>query len=562
MMLLLVMGCAPAPDADPAESAPPDTAAGPAVEGGAEADVVYDPTVLHEVVVTLDPSDWAELRVQERNFYELFAEECMDGPWPSPYTWFAADVTVDGEALGSVAVRKKGLLGSVTADRPSLRVDVDRYQDGARYHGLRKLVLNNNNQDPSRLRTCLAHQWFADAGLVAPRCALAHVVVNGEDLGVYAQTEAIDEDLVHRREGAPPASLYEGTLSDFRDGWTQTFEPESDGADGHELLAVVAALEADDDALLAELDLVVDLDRFFTFWAAESLAGHWDGYNGNTNNFYVYAAAEDGRLRFIASGPDAVWDSRQPFGAGQPVWVATASALANRLIAHDEGRERYIAALERLLAEQWNEAARLDTLDAWKDLVAPVDSASQRTAIADLRDVVAARASDLEATLGGRFDPGALRGELCWTDVGVVTVDFAGTFGTYPGGDLYTGGTALPYYELAGVEYVALESGVSVGWADDGSGDALWLTISEIAPDTWLAPYVTFDPALAVDGGEVPIDGDAAVAMLLYNSPETGGQWAQAAYLGHGALRFEQAATDDGEPLVGRLEVTVLGSAE
>lgn len=552
-MWTLLVACEAGPVDSGDTAAPADPGAEPLP--GVDSSVVYAREVLHEVELELSAADWAELRDQERNFYELFGEGCMDGPWPSPYTWFEAEATLDGEALGPIGVRKKGLLGSVTSDRPSLRLDTDMVVPGTRFHGVEKLVFNNGRQDPSRLRTCLAHEFFADAGLVAPRCALAHVVVNGEDLGVYTLTEPIDEALVRRVEGVGPTSMYEGTLSDFRDGWLATFETQADG-DGHELQAVVDALAHDDDELIAALDVVVDLDAFFRFWAAEALAGHWDGYNGNTNNFYAYASGVDGRLRFVASGPDAVWDSRQPFGAGAAIWVPTTSALANRLITHPEGEARFVAELQRQLDEVWHEDERLARIDADKELLRGVSDSEQRGAIADLRDLVETRAGDLEASLGSRVDPGALRGELCWTDVGTVTVDFATEFGSYPGGDVYTGGEASTYYELAGVEYDAIESGVSVGWEVDEGGNLLWLTISRLAADTWLAAYVSFDPELAVDGAEIELDGATATGSLLLNSPDTGGQWSTAAYLGHGSLRLDTA----GAEWTGRLDVRVLGT--
>lgn len=557
-MWSLLLACAAAPDDSGAQSPAADSGGAPDSLPGQDDAVVFARDVLHEVALELAPEDWAALRVQERNFYEFFGEDCMAGPWGSPYTWFRADATVDGQALGPVGVRKKGLLGSVTPDRPSFRLDFDHEVSGVRLHGLEKVVLNNGRQDPSRLRTCLAHDWFADAGLVAPRCALAHVVVNGEDLGVYALTEAIDEDLVRRVEGVAPGALYEGTLSDFREGWLATFEAEGEG-DGRELQAVVDALEADDDTVLAALDAVIDVDAFLRFWAAESFAGHWDGHTGNTNNFYVYANGTDGRLRFVASGPDAVWDSRQPFGAGAPIWVTTTAALANRLIRVPEGKARFEAELQRLVDEVWAEDERLARVDADKELLREVSDSTQRTAIAELRDMVEVRAGDVEAVLGARVEPADLRNELCWTDVGSVTVDFRGTFGSYPDGDLFTGGEATPTYLLADVEYPALESGVSVGWEGAAGGKVLWLTISRIAEDTYLAPYVTFLPGLAVPGADIALDGVAATGSLLLNSPDTGGQWTTAAYLGNGTLHLDEADTVGG-PWSGRLDVKVLGS--
>lgn len=550
-MLLLLAACVSSPKVgDPV--GPDDTAAPP------DAAPLYDPDVLHEVEFTLDPDDWAALREQTRTYYDLLGEGCLEAPWDSPYTWFPAEVTFDGEALGTVGVRKKGLIGSLSEERPSLRVDTDRYVEDQRFRGLEKLVFNNNNQDPSRLRTCLAHHWFADAGLVAPRCSLARVTVNGEDLGIYDHTEAIDEELVARVRGEAPAAMYEGALSDFRDEWIRTFEAETDASTGAELRAVRDALDADDDALLDALDAVLDLDAFFVFWAAESLAGHWDGYNGNTNNFYLYTDPVDGRLQFIASGPDATFDSREPFGRGQPVWVGTVSALGNRLIAHPAGKARYEAALTELLETRWDAGSRLARIDAWKALVQPVSDREQRQAINDLRAIVEARGDDVAAAIGEAVTPGALRADPCWTELGRVRVQFATTFGSYPSGDLFGGGDVVTSYEINGATYPTTADGTTMGWYGDGT--AIWLTISTLAPDTYLAPYVILEPQALVPGMDVPIDGELAQAILLYNSPDTGGAWQTAAWLGFGTLRLDAVGTGDGDAVTGVLDVAVLGS--
>jgi hypothetical protein len=563
MLLLSLLACTSTPEVT---DSPDPTVDDPAPD--AVAADLFDPDVLHELVVTLDPADWAALRVQARSYYDLLGEGCFEGPWESPYTWFEADVSFDGEALGRVGVRKKGLIGSLSEERPSLRVDTDHVFDpeaaesggaDARFHGLEKLVFNNGNQDPSRLRTCLAHALFADAGLVAPRCSLAHVVVNGEDLGVYAHTEAIDEALVERVTGAEPVAMYEGALSDFRDDWVVTFEAETDTSTGAELTAVTAALDSDDDALLPALDAVLDLDAFFVFWAAESLAGHWDGYNGNTNNFYAYTA-EDGRLRFIASGPDAAFDRLAPFGDDQPVWVATASALANRLSQHEEGRERFEAALTALLDTTWDEGARLARVDAWKDLLQGVSTRDQRTAIADLRDIVAAREGDIRDHLGERFAPTDLRAVPCWTSIGTVHVDFTTEWGSYPDGDVLGAGTTVAAYDIDGTVYPTTADGTTIGWAGDGT--AILLTISTIAPATYLAPYVVFRPEALVRGEDLPVDGALVSSQLLYNTPDTNGTWQTAAWLGFGDVRFDALSVTTGGRVSGTLDVAVLGSRE
>ncbi len=552
-MLLFLLACRHASPTGPTWD---DDAWPPPVD---ESAVLYDAGLVHDLAITLDPADWDTLRHQSRSMVQLLQGDCLAQPFASPYTYFVAQASFDGEAMGEVGLRKKGLIGSQSTTRPSLRIDADQYVDGGSFHGLEHMVFNNNNQDLSRMRTCLAHGLFADAGLVAPRCSIAHVTVNGEDLGLYDNTEAIDAHLIERLTGEPPATLYEGTLSDFRDGWLGTFDPKDDASDGQDLAVVTSVLDQTPDAtLIAALDPLVDMDQFFSFWAAESLAGHWDSYNGNTNNFYVYRSASDGLLRFIASGPDATFDSAEPFGVGQPVWVVTVSVLANRLIQIPEGRERYEAAMRTLLDDVWDGERRLAQIDAWKDLTHDYTTRDERRAIGDLRDIVEARSGSVEAQLGGDVPATALRGNPCFVDVGAVRVDFETTFGSYPGGDLYGGGTAETSWVISDQTYTSTKDGVTAGYYSDE--EALWFTISEVAADTWLAAYVVFDVDLLSDGAVIRLDDGGVQAYLLYNSADTNGQWATAAYLGDGTLSFTQASAADGATLTGVLDGTVLGS--
>lgn len=551
-MLLLLAACAsPKVHVDDSGSPSPDESA-----------VVYDVDLVHEVAITLDPEAWDTLRNQTRSMYDILEGDCLAEPYESPYTYFEAQATFDGEDLGTVGLRKKGLIGSLSTTRPSLRIDADQYVQDARFHGLEHLVFNNNNQDLSRMRTCVAHGLYADAGLVAPRCSLAHVTVNGEDLGLYDNTEGIDEDLVERVTGERPVTMYEGTLSDFREDWLGTFDPKNAESDGVDLRAVSDVLAANsDDTLIAALEPLIDLDQYFTFWAAESLSGHWDSYNGNTNNFYAYRSEDGdaaGRFRFIASGPDATFDSHEPFGGGQPVWVATASVLANRLIQIPDGKALYEAALRTLLDDVWDVDRRLAQIDAWKDLTHDYMTSDERGAIRDLREIVEAKAGDVEAQFGENVQPPDLRGSPCFVEIGAIRVDFSTTFGSYPGGDVYGGGTATTSWLVNGETYTSLQDGVSVGWYSEDR--VIFLTISEIAAETWLGAYVIVSPDLLTPGSDIPLDGLQAEALLIYMSPDTNGQWASAAYLGNGSLSLDQASAEDGAVFSGVLDAAVLGS--
>ena len=261
-------------------------------------DEVYDLEHLLRVEIELSEDDWDSLRTQSRTFESTIGQEdCQSQPFDNPFTWFEAAVTVDGQRYERVEVRKKGFLGSMSTDKPALKVDLGEFED-TDFKGQRRLTLNNSVSDPSFVRQCLSYSVFTDAGLAAPRCNLAAVTVNGQDLGIYVNVEPVKKPMRERHYEDGDGNLYEGTLSDFREGWTGTFEKKNNEAedDWSDLQGLVEAAAADDDDLIQALDEVLDLDQFNRFWAGEVLVMHGDGYASNTNNFFIYNDPSDGRL--------------------------------------------------------------------------------------------------------------------------------------------------------------------------------------------------------------------------------------------------------------------------
>ena len=197
-------------------------------------------------------------------------------------------------------------------------------------------------------------------------------------------------------------------------------------------------------------------------------------------------------------------------------------------------------------------------IEAWTELMDSAMERGQRRALSDLAEIVAAKRGDIHDELGGEVEPPGLRGSPCFVQAGTVTVEFTTTYGSYPSGDLYSGGEAETYYELGDVVYPSIEDGVSIG--EYTTDKLLWITISEVSDGVYLAPYVIFDASLLEDGADIPLDGYSAEAALLYSSPETGGQWANAAYLGDGTLHLSVASDEDGAEVSGTLDVLVLTS--
>ncbi len=118
-----------------------DADAGPDADGGpGEDDALFAPDHLLEVEIVMADADWDELRAQTRTFFDIFGGDCLADPFESPFTYFRADITVDGDEYPQVGLRKKGFLGSLSEEKPSLKVKLDEYVPGQEIRGKDKLT--------------------------------------------------------------------------------------------------------------------------------------------------------------------------------------------------------------------------------------------------------------------------------------------------------------------------------------------------------------------------------------------------------------------------------------
>ena len=63
------------------------------------------------VEIEIAEIDWDELRHQSRTLFDVLAGDCLATPAPDIFSWFSANVSVDGETYQNVGIRKKGFLG-------------------------------------------------------------------------------------------------------------------------------------------------------------------------------------------------------------------------------------------------------------------------------------------------------------------------------------------------------------------------------------------------------------------------------------------------------------------
>jgi hypothetical protein len=549
----------PAPDAD-ADAADPalDPDAAPPAPDPTEALFALDHVL--EVVVDLPASDWEALRGQGRTGLDTRGADCMDAPWPSPYTWFTGSVTLDGAPFAQVGVRKKGFFGSLSGRKPSLVLDLDRELTDQRHASLTRFALNNGRQDPSLVHTCLAYEIMASAGVPAPRCHFAHVTVNGEDLGVYAHVESIRKPFLRRHFPDDSGHLYEGTLGDFRPGFSGTIEQKTDEDTPHRapIDALIAAVQAPDETLLEALGAVLDLEAFYRFWAAEVLVAHWDGYAGNTNNYWLYEdPSQGGRVVFLPWGPDATFEGNRLFfeGAEAPAAVMATGVLTRRLYLHPEGRRRYLETLGAMV-ETFDAAAWQARASEMAAVFLPRMPGDRRRAVFEAVEAVKGFIGAQPARIGAELSAGGPpwdlppRPSFCTVPAGRLTGDTETTWGSWPAQDTFRTGTG----HLSGTYRDQALQVTSVGGAagPSGNGEVLLLVPAALLGGALVFVYVLLDPS-QVAPGEIAIEDTLDCSFNAFD-PNTGESTWLAACL-DGTLTLDAAGFGPAEPWRARFEL-------
>jgi hypothetical protein len=365
-------------------------------------DKLFQTNQLLQVDIEMDPADYESLR-QEGRYLSTIVTGCAQ---EFEYNHYKARVSVDGEVVDEVDIRKKGFLGSLSTGRPSFKLNFDTYKPGRRLYDLERMTLNNNNQDASNTHTCMAYDLFRAAGLAAPRCNFARVSVNGQDLGIYSHVESIKKHFLRRNFDSDEGNLYEAQLADFGDNLKVNFQLKTNEEinDRSDLDAVVSALNSSDENLPGLLSQVVDLDAFISFWAMETISGHWDGATGNANNYFIYNDPATNLFHYIPWGPDAafVQDHQLASGTG-PLYRYI--NIAARLYAIPAYREKYHARVLELLGQVWDPESLSSQVDRIRDLTqTPEDNMQSVRAFiggydAKIREEIAGETQQKERTI-------------------------------------------------------------------------------------------------------------------------------------------------------------------
>ena len=330
------------------------------------------------ITIQLEPEAEASLRSKAREFV-------------------SGKVTEGGAVYSQVAIHLKGSTGSFRPleDKPALTLDFSRFHAGQKFHGLRRIHLNNSVEDPSYTNEKLGSELFAAAGVPAPRVTRAVVDLNGRGLGLYVLKEGFTEDFLALHFARLSGELYEtGVGHDVNEALNRNSVAAPFDKDQSALKKLVAALAAAPDQRWQKLEGTLDTWQFLTFMAMEILLAHRDGYCLARNNFRVYHDLDSDKMVFFPHGMD------QLFGITDLPWQPNlAGVVAQAIMETPEGKQNYAAIFGSLLARVFKVEALTNRVDQLMQELRPALSPREWTKINAAAGLVKAQILKRHASL-------------------------------------------------------------------------------------------------------------------------------------------------------------------
>jgi spore coat protein H len=253
-----------------------------------------------------------------------------------------ATIRENGHVFTNVTVQLKGFTTFQAIDElPSLTLDFNKLAPKQKFHGLTKISLNNSLQDITRLHEKLSRELFAAAGVPVPRADYALVTLNGRELGLYVLAEGFDKTFLKRHFKLTEGKLYEGgTLRDIDQGLGLSGgRVPTNNAGVDRLLA--AARESDPDRRWLALNAALDMDRFLSMMAMETILCHSDSYSMNRNNYRIYHDPATDKMVFMPHGMDRVLGTHRS-ALDLPVVPPVLGVVARAVLSTPEGRRRHV----------------------------------------------------------------------------------------------------------------------------------------------------------------------------------------------------------------------------
>ncbi len=228
--------------------------------------------------------------------------------------YHVCSVTINGERFDSIGIRTKGAssLDDVTnmnSDRYSFTLKLNKYRKGQKYHGMTKLLLNNNIWDATQMKDAVVYDMCHHIGLPAPLTNYARIMVNGRYHGCYLMVEAVDKHFCERNYPDESTNIYKpyhnlAYMGEDMKEYADISNYAKVGGDETSMQRVVAALKSVDE--VKDIEEHVDVESVMKYMALQTIVVNYDCMTGkNVQNFYLREA--DGKISLIPWDYNLAW---------------------------------------------------------------------------------------------------------------------------------------------------------------------------------------------------------------------------------------------------------------
>ncbi|MEZ4887847.1 MAG: CotH kinase family protein [Chitinophagales bacterium] len=261
---------------------------------------------------------------------------------------------------------------SRNAAKKSFKVSFNTFESGRKFHGLEKMNLNGEHNDPSIIRSKLCWDILGQMDVIASRANHVALYINGDYYGLYINVEHIDEEfLKDRYTGNDGGNLYRCLYPadlNFEGNSPENYKEEQNGRRKYDLKTntitddytdfvnfITVLNETPTADFKVAISEVMDVDVFLRTLAADVFMGNWDGYSFNINNFYLYHNPSTDKFEYIAYDLDNTfgidwfnidWATRNIYN-----WTSEShnNVLTNRILEVPEFKNRYTYYLQQLV---------------------------------------------------------------------------------------------------------------------------------------------------------------------------------------------------------------------
>ncbi|NEN23941.1 hypothetical protein G3O08_10565 [Cryomorpha ignava] len=273
--------------------------------------VLYTATEIPKIYISIDPDSLDDLYLEE-NWYENYHYQAV----------FVFETQAGFDTLENIGLRFRG---NTARDKmkKSFKISFNTYAPGRKFHGVEKLNINAETNDPSMLRSRICWDMFHEYDVAAPRSNHVELYVNGDYYGLYQNTEHIDEEFVDTWFGNKKGNLYKCSypanldyVSDNPDDYkmapfgdrTYELKTNTELDDYSKLADFIAFLnQSSDGDFRCNYAEYFNVIQYLKIAAIDVLTGNWDGYIYNNNNFYLYENPLTGQIEYIPYDLDNTW---------------------------------------------------------------------------------------------------------------------------------------------------------------------------------------------------------------------------------------------------------------